>query len=140
MTEQLAVKLNHYWTDIYFYLHYPHEDKITHQAVRILQLIEKEQYVGVNEVASYLHISHNTASEHVKRLLEKKYIIKEKNPEDQRKVNICLSELGKNVLHRNTNLDESKLKTVLEQLSEQEKVIVEKALELLSEGAKKCMY
>lgn len=133
-------KLNHYWTDIYFYLHYPHEDKISHQAVRILQLIEKQPQVGVNEVASFLRISPNTASEHVKRLLEKKYIIKDKNAEDQRKVIICLTELGKNVLHRNTSLDEDKLQTVLEQLSDSEKLIIENALKLLSEGAKKCMY
>ncbi|WP_342600022.1 MarR family winged helix-turn-helix transcriptional regulator [Psychrobacillus sp. FSL H8-0483] len=139
MMEQIT-KLNHYWTDIYFYLHYPHEDKISHQAVRILQLIEKQPQVGVNEVASFLHISPNTASEHVKRLLEKKYIIKDKNAEDQRKVIICLTELGKNILHRNTSLDEDKLQTVLEKLSDSEKVMIEKALEILSEGAKKCMY
>lgn len=138
MTEQIT-RLNQYWTDIYFYLHYPHKDKISHQAVRILQLIEKKQFVGVNDVAIFLQISPNTASEHVKRLLEKKYIKKEKSSEDQRKVSLTLTELGKSVLHRNTSLDEEKLKIVLEQLSNQEKMMIEKALEILSKGANKCM-
>lgn len=138
--EKLINELNNYWTDVYFYLHYSHEDKITHQAVRILQLIEKKQDVGVNDVSTLLCVSHNTASEHVKRLLDKKYIIKEKNIKDQRKVTLDLTELGRSILHRNTSLDANKLKIVMEQFSSQEKMLIEQAFKLLSDGAKKCMY
>lgn len=133
-------QLNRYWTDIYFYLHYPHGDKITHQAVRILQLLDKQPSVGVNEVAVALQISHNTASEHVKRLMEKKYIVKEKSGGDQRRVLLCLTELGANVLYRNTSLDDEKLIKVIEQLSEEEKMMIENAFMTLSEAAKKCTF
>ncbi len=131
-------QLNQYWTDIYFYLHYPHVDKITHQAVRILQLIDKQPNTGINEVAIVLQISHNTASEHVKRLIDKKYIIKEKSGEDHRRVILRLTELGSNVLYRNTSLDDEKLKKIVEQLSKEEQIIIEKAFKTLSEVAKKC--
>ncbi|MBD7944106.1 winged helix-turn-helix transcriptional regulator [Psychrobacillus sp. Sa2BUA9] len=131
-------QLNQYWTDIYFYLHYPHVDKITHQAVRILQLIDKQPNTGINEVAMVLQISHNTASEHVKRLIDKKYIIKEKSGEDHRRVILRLTELGSNVLYRNTSLDDEKLKKIVEQLSKEEQIIIEKAFKTLSEVAKKC--
>jgi MarR family transcriptional regulator, organic hydroperoxide resistance regulator len=131
--------LNQYWTDIYFHLHYPHKEKISHQVIRILQLVDKQKEIGVNEVASYIQVSHNTASEHVKRAIEKKYLIKERDPFDERKVILFLTDAGKEVLHRNTSLDEEKLEDVLKQLDQNEVNIVEQALKILSERAKQCM-
>lgn len=130
--------LNQYWTDIYFHLHYLHKEKISHQVVRILQLVDKQEEIGVNEIASYLEVSHNTASEHIKRLIEKNYLIKGRDPLDERKVNLCLTDLGKEVLHRNTSLDEEKLERVLSELDDNEKNLVENALKILSERAKQC--
>ena len=134
-----ALEVNQYWTDIYFHLHYPHGKKITHQVVRILQFIEKIELVGVNDVASYLRISHNTASEHVKRLLGKNYIIKKRDPLDERKVLLALTDLGKDVLYQNTSLDEERLNKILKEMNENEKELVIQAFKLLSERAKSCM-
>lgn len=131
--------INEYWTDIYFHLHYLHKEKISHQVVRILQLVDKQKEVGVSEIASYIQVSHNTASEHVKRMIEKKYLIKTRDPLDERKVILWLTDFGKEVLHRNTSLDEEKLAQVLNQLDNNEKNIVEQALKILSERAKQCM-
>lgn len=131
--------INEYWTDIYFHLHYLHKEKISHQVVRILQLVDKQKEVGVSEIASYIQVSHNTASEHVKRMIEKKYLIKTRDPLDERKVILWLTDFGKEVLHRNTSLDEEKLAQVLNQLDNNEKNIVEQALKILSERAKQCI-
>ncbi|KPL60950.1 MarR family winged helix-turn-helix transcriptional regulator [Rossellomorea vietnamensis] len=130
--------LNQYWTDIYFHLHYLHREKISHQVVRILQLVDKKSGVGVNEIASYLQVSHNTASEHVKRTIEKGYLVKVRDPHDERKVILSLTESGEEVLYRNTSLDEEKLGKVLEQLNENEGELVEQALKILSKRAKEC--
>lgn len=132
-------KLNEYWTDIYFHLHYPYTEKISHQAIRILQLVEKKEGVGVNEVATYLQISHNTASEHVKRMVEKNLLIKERGPLDERRVLLHLTKMGKEVVHRNTSLDEEKLSQVMNQLGAKEKEIIEEAFKLLSKQAKTCL-
>ncbi|QHJ71302.1 MarR family winged helix-turn-helix transcriptional regulator [Planococcus halotolerans] len=132
-------ELNEYWTDIYFHLHYPHTEKISHQVIRILQLVEKKEEIGVNEVATYLHISHNTASEHVKRMVEKNLLIKERGLLDERKVLLHLTKVGKDVLHRNTSLDEEKLEQVMNQLADKEKEIIEQAFKILSERAKTCL-
>lgn len=137
MTSKVSL-LNQYWTDIYFHLHYLHKEKISHQVVRILQLVDKREEIGVNEIASYLQVSHNTASEHIKRLIEKNYLVKGRDPLDERKVNLCLTDLGKEVLHRNTSLDEEKLERVLSELDDNEKNLVENALKILSERAKQC--
>ncbi|MFX3673458.1 MAG: MarR family winged helix-turn-helix transcriptional regulator [Paenisporosarcina sp.] len=131
--------LNQYWTDIYFHLHYQHKEKISHQVVRILQLVDKQDEIGVKEIASYLNISHNTASEHVKRMMEKTYLIKMRDPQDERKVILCLTDFGKEVLLRNTSLDQEKLVKVLNQMDDSEKKIVEQALKVFSERARQCM-
>jgi len=131
--------LNEYWTDIYFHMHYQHKEQISHQVVRILQLVEKQDGIGVKEIASFLDISQNTASEHVKRMCEKNYLIKLRDSQDERKVILCLTDFGKEVLHRNTSLDQEKLVKVLNQMDDSEKKLVEHALKILSERARQCM-
>ncbi|WP_372868959.1 MarR family winged helix-turn-helix transcriptional regulator [Planomicrobium okeanokoites] len=132
-------RLNEYWTDIYFHLHYPHTDKVSHQVIRILQLVEKKEGIGVNEVATHLQISHNTASEHVKRMVEKNLLVKERGLQDERRVLLRLTESGKEVLHRNTSLDEEKLEKVMAELGNKEREVVEQAFKILSEQAKTCL-
>lgn len=138
MNEQVK-KLNECWTDIYFHLHYTHNEKISHQAIRILQLIDKQEGMGIKEIASYIQVSQNTASEHVKRMIEKNYMLKKRDPEDERKVILQLTSVGEDVLHRNTCLDEEKLESLFNQSNEDEKAIIVAGLTLLSERAKQCM-
>lgn len=64
-------KINDYFTTIYYYLHPENQGKISHQSVRILQYIQKEKDVTVQDVAKTFQISHNTASEHIKKIREK---------------------------------------------------------------------
>ena len=130
-------QLNHLWTNIYYQLRYDHQEKITHQSIRILQVIQKENEVGIKEIAEVIQVSHNTASEHIKRLLEKNYVFKTRSSKDERKVILRLSELGINVLHRHSSLDEEKLKQILfEQMSDEERKLILEAFILLKERAK----
>lgn len=131
------VLLNQLWTDIYYQLRYNHQEKITHQAIRILQVIQKEDEIGIKEIAEAIQVSHNTASEHIKRLLEKNYVFKTRSLEDERKVILRLTDLGSDVLHRHSSLDEEKLKEVLfEKMSVEERKIIIEAFTLLKERAK----
>ncbi|QTN01422.1 MarR family transcriptional regulator [Sediminibacillus dalangtanensis] len=125
--------LNEYWTDIYFLLHYPHKEKVTHQVIRIMQLIEKKETVGIGDVADYFGISPNTASEHVKRIIEKGLIVKNRDKADERKVILALTTLGQKVLQHNTSLDSEKLKQVLVGMTEEERQHIESAFQLLRE-------
>ncbi|MES1039718.1 MarR family winged helix-turn-helix transcriptional regulator [Peribacillus simplex] len=129
-------QLNQLWTDIYYQLRYKHQEKITHQSIRILQVIQKENDVGIKEIAKTIHVSHNTASEHIKRLLEKKYVIKTRSIKDERKVVLKLTDLGGDVLHRHSSLDEEKLKQLLfEKMSKEERKLILEAFTLLKERA-----
>lgn len=130
-------QLNEYWTNIYFHMHYIHKEPLTHQGVRILQLVEKRDNTGVNEVATHLQISNNTASEHVKRMIERKYLVKIRNPQDERKVILRLTDEGKEILHQHTSLDEDKLERLIGELNEKEIQMIEQAFKLLSERSER---
>ena len=136
MVKEIA-GLNHLWTDIYYQLRYNHQEKIPHQSIRILQVIQKEEEVGIKEIAEAIQVSHNTASEHIKRLFEKKYVFKTRSIEDERKVILRLTDLGSDVLHRHSSLDEEKLQKVLfKQMSAEERESILEAFTLLKERAK----
>jgi MarR family transcriptional regulator, organic hydroperoxide resistance regulator len=129
-------ELNSYWTSIYYHLHYTHQEKITHQTIRLLQHIDKSSSVGIKEIADYLHVSHNTASEHVKRNIDKGYVYKNRDIHDERKVILHLTEAGKDLLKRNSSLDEEKVSAILREMTVSEKQLIQQAFQLLSERAK----
>ncbi|PLR78633.1 MarR family transcriptional regulator [Bacillus sp. V3-13] len=129
-------ELNQLWTDIYYHLRFNHQEKITHQSIRILQVIQKENEVGIKEVAKAIQVSQNTASEHIKRLIEKKYLVKTRSIKDERKINLSLTDLGGEVLHRHSSLDEEKLKKLLfEMMSNDERRKILEAFALMKERA-----
>ena len=131
-------QINYDWTDIYYYLHYPHTEKISHQLIRILQQIDKEVDVSIKQIAERLHISQNTASEHAKRLFERGYIKKERSSEDERKVILILTNKGRESLKKNTMLNDEKLRIIWKSLSNKERKKIEDGFHILSKEAKKC--
>ncbi|MFJ5788818.1 MarR family winged helix-turn-helix transcriptional regulator [Lysinibacillus sp. NPDC093197] len=128
--------INHYFTNIFYHLHTTHEDVISHQSVRILQMIQKEDEVTVRDIATLLNISQNTASEHIKKLERLSWVEKIRAIEDQRKVKLYLTDAGRIVLKKNTELDDNKLKQALNLLTEKEQQSVLEAFRLLSEVSK----
>lgn len=120
-----VTKINDSLTDIYFYLHYKHEETLTHQNIRCMQMIKKKKEVTVKDLSEVLDVTHHTASEHIKRLINKGILEKERSAYDKRIVYVKLTPYGEEVLKRNTELDEDKLKMILERLTleEQQKII-----------------
>lgn len=128
--------LNDYFTTIYYYLHPEQQNSpISHQSVRILQFVQKEQHVTIGDIAKSFNISHNTASEHVKKLERNGWVIKERSVHDQRVVYIRLTENGLHVVKINTELDVEKLSKVWSTLTEKQQLEIERAFKLLSEVA-----
>lgn len=129
----MVQEINKYFTEIYFNLHHLHEEIISHQSIRILQIVQNKRYVMIGDIAERLSISHNTASEHVKKLVTNGWLYKERYEQDQRKVFLHLTETGLRVLKKNTELDEEKLQTALSKLSKNEREKIVEAFQLLSE-------
>lgn len=128
--------INKYFTDIYFNLHPAQEEAISHQSVRILQIVQKKRYIMIRDIAEQLSISHNTASEHVKKLVSNGWLYKERSEEDQRKVYLHLTDIGSAILKKNAELDEEKLQAALSRLTASEREQVVEAFRLLSEVSK----
>lgn len=128
--------LNNYFTSIYYQLYPTHEVAISHQSVRILQMIQKEDDVTVRDIAELLNISQNTASEHIKKLERSGWVKKERAIEDKRKVHLYLTVEGFHILKKNTELDDEKLQHALNKLSGEEQESILQAFRLLSEVAK----
>ena len=128
--------INNYFTTIFYHLHTTHEDVISHQSVRILQMIQKEDEVTVRDIAELLNISQNTASEHIKKLERNGWVKKERAVDDQRKVMLHLTAEGLVIVKKNTELDDHKLQHALQQLSEEERQTILQAFHLLSEVSK----
>lgn len=128
--------INQSWETIYYHLRYEYEDNLSHQAIRILQIISREKETTIGKVASELGLSHNTASEHVKRLIQKGFVMKERNKQDERVVNLTLTTEGDQALTKHTLLDEEKLKILESQFSKEEQQLLEQAFSLLAKEAK----
>ncbi|PEZ03595.1 MarR family transcriptional regulator [Bacillus sp. AFS018417] len=127
--------LNKHWETIYFYLRHEYEENLTHQAIRILQMISRKEAPTISHIAAELHLSHNTASEHIKRLIQKGFVVKERSKQDERVVIVKLTETGQQALATHTLLDEAKLKQIGEKLSKEEKKLIQSAFELLAKEA-----
>ena len=128
--------INQHWENIYYHLRYEYEDNLSHQAIRILQIVSREKEITIGKVATELTLSHNTASEHVKRLIQKGFIMKERNKQDERVVNLTLTIEGIEGLEKHTLLDKEKIKILELQLSKEEQQLIEKAFSLLAKEAK----
>ena len=131
-------QLNELYMNIYHRLRFTYQDKLTHQAVRILQTIRMEEEVHVSRIAAALGVSHNTASEHVKRLIQKGYILKQRDTADERKVYLQLTERGTTSVKQHTELDEEKLGIVMQSLSQEDQETIVAGFRLLEEQARKC--
>ena len=90
----------------------------------------------ISDIAEELSISHNTASEHVKKLVNNGWLHKKRSDEDQRKVYLNLTDDGLVILKKNTELDENKLQVALSKLSTNERKKIIEAFRLLSEVSK----
>ncbi|WP_410501343.1 MarR family transcriptional regulator [Exiguobacterium acetylicum] len=123
---------------IYYQLHPRFEENLSHQSVRILQHIQFTTNPTIKEIAEAFRLSHNTTSEHVKKLEKLGYIEKKRNPEDQRQVTIGLTNEGDAVVRRHTELDPERLNQVLATMSETERESIEQAFQLLREAADDC--
>lgn len=128
--------LNNYFTDIYFHLHPVQEENISHQSIRILQMVQKKKNIMIRDIANELMISHNTASEHVKKLVKNGWLYKERSENDQRKVFLHLTDSGSSIVKKNTELDDNKLQIALSKLSATERAKVVEGFKLLSEVSK----
>ncbi|GMA49933.1 MarR family transcriptional regulator [Alicyclobacillus contaminans] len=120
-TEELAIRLSVMFSSIYFHCHPTFTMDLSHQAVRALQYIQMTGPVTVQQIAEQLGCAHNTASEILRRLQQKGLIAKGRRTDDERVVEVRLTEVGEQVVLEQTGLDVTRLAARLAQVSAAER-------------------
>lgn len=105
---------------IYFHCHRTFDMELSHQAVRALQYVQMSGSTTIQQISSHLGCAQNTASEIVRRPRQKKLLEKHRRSNDERVVEVQLTEAGRLVVLQHTGLDVDHLSVRLEQVSEEE--------------------
>jgi MarR family transcriptional regulator, organic hydroperoxide resistance regulator len=126
----LAAELSAKYAAIYRHCHPVYTVALGHQAVRALQLAA-EGGVTVQAIARHLGCAPNTASEVVRRLVEKDLALKVRSTDDERVVEVRVTDEGHRVLEEQTGLDVENLQKRLGTLTAEQRDTIRKGLGLL---------
>ncbi|GIM46448.1 MarR family transcriptional regulator [Collibacillus ludicampi] len=126
-----AQELSRIFTSIYYHCHPQFTIPLSHSSVRALQYIAMNKGVTVREVAEHLGCAHNTASEILRRLADKKMLSRKRRREDERVVELKVTPLGWKALEEHTGLDIEKLDNLLRNMPKEDKEQIFKGFSLL---------
>ena len=125
-----AVEISKAWAGIYRRCHPKYSANVGHRSIRALQyLAELPRTVG--ELAKYLGIAPNSASEIAKRLVTRGYASKVRDTQDERVVRLICTESGVGILQEQTNLDLEKLSRCMARLSPDQRSSVRSGFKIL---------
>ena len=106
---------------LYFLLKPTYSEDLTHQSVRVLQFIEMHPgNPRIDDVRQYLGIAPTSTSELVKRLAAKGLVERKRSTNDERVVELSLTERGQFILKQQTQMDVGKLALCLDGTEEGE--------------------
>ena len=101
--------------------------------MRILDLLDKRGAVTQKELLQYLPLKSGSVSETVSKLESQGFILKERDKEDKRRINIILTAKGKDVLERQLAHNREQEGVLFTSLSEEEQQILTELLTKLFE-------
>ena len=128
---QVADELAENFTQLYYYCHLPYKEDMGHRTLRALQYIAMNPQPTVQDVATYLGVAHNTASELIRRLVQRGVVRKQRSTADERVVHVVITDEGKQVLRHQTDLDRDKLSQCLSEMSPQDVEMIHEAFHTL---------
>ncbi|PTX59588.1 MarR family transcriptional regulator [Melghirimyces profundicolus] len=123
--------LSQIFTSIYYHCHPKFTIPLSHSSVRALQYIAMNKGGTVREVAEHLGCAHNTASEILRRLADKKLLSRKRRRDDERVVELKVTTLGWEILKEQTGLDIEKLDNVLRNMPIKDKKQIFEGFSLL---------
>ncbi len=83
-----------------------------------IDMIGKNEHIGVTEIARRMHKSKSAVSQIVNRLMKKGYLLKMPNPESQREVRLILTETGMKVFRYHESFDALSYQEILNNLND----------------------
>ena len=130
-TLESAKKISLAFSSVYFHCHPAFDIELSHQAVRALQYVQMGGPATIQQIATHLGCAQNTASEIVRRLRQKGFIEKVRRSDDERIVEVHLTDAGHQAVLQHTGLDIEHLAAQLEEVSPEERQQIEQGLSLL---------
>jgi DNA-binding MarR family transcriptional regulator len=110
------------------------EDLSQHE-LQLLHHVDDERGVPLGEVARHLGIPKSSASERVKSLERRGFLTRSRDPEDERRLSIVLTDRGVARVKRDSVLDLVRLAAALKKISAEDRKTLLASLELLATAA-----
>jgi MarR family transcriptional regulator, organic hydroperoxide resistance regulator len=141
MLDQAAKQLLDLYPRIFFACHTRHvRDPKTrrvlsaHQA-SILDHLDEREPVTLLDLARHMGVTASTMSLHVERLVQRGYVLRERDTRDARRLRLRISAAGARVREANSVLDPQRVRAMLSRLSGADRKAGLRGLEILARAA-----
>lgn len=101
---------------------------VTANDMHVIEAIDMEEARNMSSVARSLGVTTGTMTIAVNSLVKKGYVERARSEEDRRVVLVSLSEKGKRAYLHHRQFHEQMIEAIVEELSEEEQAVLEKAL------------
>ncbi len=101
---------------------------VTANDMHVIEAIDMEEARNMTSVARSLGVTTGTLTIAVNSLVKKGYVERVRSEEDRRVVLVSLSEKGKKAYLHHRQFHEQMIEAIVEELSEEEQAVLEKAL------------
>ena len=130
-----AAKANDVLAALYRRARRDYGSDLTHRAIRVLQFIAfSETPPRIDDVARQIGAAPSTASELLKRLAGRGFVVRRRAEDDERVVRLTLTPAGRAALGEHTTLDPEKLARGLGSLKKTEREELARLLERVVDG------
>ena len=106
---------------------------VTANDMHVMEAIGIGEQKNMTTVAKALHVTTGTLTISINNLVKKKYVERERSEEDRRVVLISLTPKGQKAFLHHQKFHEQMIEAVVEQLSEEEQYVLEKALRSINQ-------
>ena len=106
---------------------------VTTNDIHVIEAIGIGEQKNMTTVAKALHVTTGTLTISINSLVKKGYVSRIRSEEDRRVVLISLTEKGRQAFLHHRNFHDRMIESVVEDLSEEEKQVLEKALRRLNQ-------
>lgn len=93
---------------------------ITHSQMAVLRILQKNGNINIKDIASHLGITSSATTQIVDELVKKEFLLRKRNAEDRRTVNLTLSEKALVQFNSIKNKSFNELYSLFEVLSDEE--------------------
>ncbi len=105
-----------------------------HQA-SILDHLDEREPVTLLDLARHMGVTPSTMSLHVERLVQRGYVLRERDSRDARRLRLRISTSGERIRESNSVLDPERVRAMLSRLSAAERAEGLRGLEILARAA-----